>query len=225
MAGLGDYLKRHTDFTIVNVSYASSRNEVGVHARALASVVEYLGPEVTEINFVAHSLGNLVLRHYLGDQTDLATGKQPDARIKRIVMLAPPNNGAQIAERFRDYTVFKTVWGTSGLELANEWARLTPHLATPACEFGIIAGTRGTTSGNNPLLTGVDDFVVRLDETRLPGARDFLIVPALHGVIMDDPQVQTATLRFLWHGYFLSEEERKPIPLPAATPKDAECKP
>ena len=140
-------------------------------------------------------------------------------------MLAPPNNGAQIAERFRDYTVFQTVWGTSGLELANEWARLTPHLATPTCEFGIIAGTRGEKSGNNPLLTGVDDFVVRLEETRLPGARDFLIVPALHGVIMDDPQAQTATLRFLSHGYFLSKEERKPIPLSESTSRGEECQP
>ncbi len=216
MAGIGEYLQRHGEYTALNFSYASTRNELQQHADSLASVVAHLGPEVTEINFVAHSLGNLVIRHYLGDQTKLDQDQVPDPRIKRIVMLAPPNNGAAFARKFADNGIFQAIWGKSGGELANQWETLQPRLATPSSEFAIIAGGKGEAAGNNPLLAGDDDFVVSVEETRLPGAHDFIVVPALHGLIMDDPLVREYTLRFLWHGYLVSADERQPIPAAVA---------
>jgi pimeloyl-ACP methyl ester carboxylesterase len=213
MDGLADYLREQGEYTIVNVSYASTRNRLDQHAQSLASVIENLGPEVTEINFVAHSLGNLVIRHYLGDQNDAAAGKQVDPRINRIVMLAPPNNGTQFAEKFRDNKLFQAIWGKSGLQLAKSWPELEKRLATPRCEFGIIAGGRGEAAGRNPFLRGDDDFVVSVEETRLPGASDFAVLPALHSLIMDDPKTKEYVLRFFRHGYLVSAKQRDPIPI------------
>ena len=213
MSGLCDYLAERGDYTLVNVSYASTRNRLDQHARSLARIIENLGPEITEINFVGHSLGNLVIRHYLGDQTDPRECKEVDPRIKRIVMLAPPNNGAQFAERFQDNKFFQVIWGKSGVEIAKEWPELEKRLATPQNDFGIIAGGDGENSGNNPLLRGDDDFVVRVEETRLPGARDFIVLPAFHTVIMDNQKTREYVLRFLRNGYFVSPEQRNPIPI------------
>ena len=215
MSRLCDYLEEQGEYTVVNVSYASTRNRLDQHAHSLAQVIENLGPEITEINFVAHSLGNLVIRHYLGDQTDPAEGICVDPRIQRIVMLAPPNNGTQFAERFQDNKLFRAIWGKSGVELGKQWPELEKRLATPHNDFGIIAGGRGGTSGTNPLLRGDDDFVVSVEETRLPGARDFIVLPALHSLIMDDPKTKEYVLRFLRHGYFVSAEQRQPIPIDA----------
>ena len=209
--GMCDYLREQGDYLIVNVSYASTRERVERHARSLASVIDHLGPGVTEINFVAHSLGNLVVRHYLADQT--GADRQIDPRIKRIVMLAPPNNGSQFAVKFTDNKIFQTIWGVSGLQLAKDWQALEKRLATPTQEFGIIAGGRGKANGSNPILDGDDDFVVTIAETRLPGASDFVVLPVLHSLIMDDPTTREYTLRFLWHGYFVSPDERSPIPI------------
>jgi len=216
MSGLCDYLKEHGGYTPINVSYASTRNELHEHAHSLARVIENLGPGVTEINFVAHSLGNLVIRHYLGDQSQARKDQQIDPRIKRIVMLAPPNNGAQFAEKFQNNKLFQVIWGKSGLELAKHWPELQKRLATPQCEFGIIAGGHGEGSGRNPLLSGDDDFVVSVEETKLPGARDFIVLPALHGMIMDDAKTREYVLRFLKHGYFVSADKRHPLPREAA---------
>lgn len=216
MQEMCDYLHKHGDYTIVNFSYASTRDELDQHARSFASVMQHLGPEVTEINIVAHSLGNLVVRHYLGDQTKPKEGKRPDPRIKRIVMLAPPNNGAEFARKFAGNQLFQAIWGKSGVELANDWESLKQRLAVPACEFAIIAGGKGEPSGNNPLLTGDDDFVVSVEETRLPGATDFTMLPVLHSLIMDDPKVREYTLRFFWHGYLIAADQRQPIPLDPA---------
>jgi len=68
------------------------------------------------------------------------------------------------------------------------------------------------------MLEGNDDLVVTVEETRLPGATDFVILPVIHSFIMDDPRVQEYTLRFLEKGYFVSEEARHPIPVKTTTP-------
>ena len=133
---------------------------------------------------------------------------------KQTVMLAPPNNGSKLAERFRKNNIFRSFWGVSGIEIA-ELNKLEKHLASPP-SFGIIAGGRGTENGNNPLIPGDDDFVVSVDETRLPGARDFLVVPSLHSSIMSNQRVQECTLRFLQKGFFVDSGHRQPIPLEVA---------
>ena len=209
MAGMVSYLRESTELSVLNVSYASTRRKIGDHARSLAQVVKHLPAEVSEVNFVAHSMGNLVIRHLMRDLR-MNPGLLKEKRLGRFVMLAPPNRGAMLAKRFQDNPVFRVFWGTSGGEIAN-WKSLAPQLAIPACEFGIVAGGKGDAQGRNPLIAGDDDFVVAVDETFLPGASDFIVVPALHAVIMDSKHAQAATLRFLEHGYFMSGTERRPL--------------
>ncbi len=108
LGGLGDarvipenmakFLHDRGGYMAACVAYPSLFDDIGRHAQSLDSVVRNLDG-IAEINFVGHSMGNLVIRRYLGDQTDIATGKRPDPRIKRIVMLGPPNQGAELAEK------------------------------------------------------------------------------------------------------------------------------
>ena len=100
--------------------------------------------------------------------------------------------------------------GAVGQQLGRDWDKLEKKLATPHCQFGIIAGGKGT-EGFNPLLPGNDDGVVRVEETRLAGARDFAVAPVVHMFLKDDATVQEYTLRFLQKGHFISEEKRQPI--------------
>ncbi len=210
MKNLVQYLTDHSDYCVLNFSYASTRSSLAHDASYLAQVVNHL-EEVEEINFVAHSMGNLVVRHFLGDQQSAERGSGVDPRIRRFVMLAPPNNGAALAERFQDNPVFQLVFATGGEQFTKHWQQLQEHLITPPCEFGIIAGGSTDGSGSNPLLAGNDDLVVTVEETRLAGARDFVVVPARHTFIMDDAAAKQYTLQFLRHGYFISEERRQPI--------------
>ncbi len=210
MSEICDYLKRHSDYEVLNVSYASTRATLASHAAALARVIENL-EGVEQIDFVAHSLGNLVIRHYLGDQTDQASGHRPDPRINRIVMLGPPNNGADFAILFRDNKLFGLIYGKCGKQLATDWDRLQPRLATPQCEFGILAGGLGDGDGNNPLIDGDDDLIVSVAETRLPGASDFLVLPVMHRTLLSDSRVHEYMLRFLRHGHFISADQRQPL--------------
>jgi pimeloyl-ACP methyl ester carboxylesterase len=210
MAGMAEYLEREGGYQVFRVSYASTRGNMDAHAVGLAKVIENLHG-VDEINFVAHSLGNLVIRRYLAIHTDPLTGELPDPRIRRMVMLAPPNNGAELARIASRTGLFNVTAGASGTQLVDGWEDLRQGLATPGFEFGIIAGGAGKANGRNPLLTGDDDLVVTVEETKLPGAHDFLVLPPNHTWLMDDPQVRQSTLRFLQQGWFVSEAERKPL--------------
>jgi len=195
---------------VLLVSYASTRADIETHAQSLAKVVESLG-EAREINFVAHSLGNLVLRHYLADQTDEAHGRQPDPRIKRIVMLGPPNHGARLAVLLKGMPLFPQIVGPSGQQLAGEWEEVSRNLAIPNCEFGILAGGRGDDRGMNPWVSGDDDLIVRVEETQLIGARDFRVLPCYHRQLLGDAKVHEYAQRFLRQGWFESDEKRQPI--------------
>jgi pimeloyl-ACP methyl ester carboxylesterase len=217
MAKMADYLRKEGGYTVLRIGYPTTRGKIADHAQTLASVMQHL-EGVTEVNFVAHSLGNLVIRHYLADQTDPEHGLSPDPRIKRIVMIGAPNLGAQLAEKIVPIDFTKQVAGPSAWELAAGWAELAPHLATPACEFGVLSGGNGKDTGRNPLLDGDDDLVVSVESTRLPGARDFRMLPVYHTTMMNDTTVQKYTMEFIRHGYFESEATREPIMEVAARP-------
>ncbi|NLS93569.1 MAG: lipase [Planctomycetaceae bacterium] len=210
MAGLGKYLAKEGGYTWINVSYASTRDTIDAHGRALAEIVGQL-TEADEVSFVGHSLGNLVIRRWLAYRAE-ADPQEQGPPLGRIVMLAPPNQGAQIAEQFHNSELFQLVYGLSGSQLSRGWDEIERRLAIPPCPFGIIAGGRGEDGANNPLLAGDDDFVVTVEEARLAGAADFLVVPTLHTFFMDDKHVRECTLRFLQHGYFVSEQDRRTIP-------------
>ncbi len=208
MAGIGSYLAEEGKFTWINVTYASTRDTIDAHAGALADIVNQF-TEAEEINFVAHSMGNLVIRRYLANRAQAGPQEQGPP-LGRIVMLAPPNQGAQLAEKLHNNKLFQLIYGLSGSQLSGSWSEIERRLAVPSCPFGILAGGRGEGGMNNPVIEGDDDFVVTVDETRLAGAAGFLIVPELHTFFMDDPMVRECTLRFLQHGYFVSEQARSP---------------
>ncbi len=209
MGNMAQFLRTAGQYTVLNVTYPTTRGSIADHAQALAGIVKNLDG-IDTIHFVAHSLGNLVIRHYLGDQTDPAAGRAPDPRIGRIVMLGVPNHGARLAEVFGRSGVFELVLGKSAAEI-RDFRALEARFPTPPGEFAVIAGGRGGPQGYNPWLPGDNDLIVSVETTRLPGARDFAVLPVIHTLMMDDPTVQQYTQRFLESGYFISADRRQPI--------------
>lgn len=203
-------LRRNSDYTVLNVGYPSTRRDVAAHARVLGRILENLDG-IEEINFVAHSMGNIVIRHYLADQAALRPDGRVDPRLKRFVMLTPPNQGSLVALAVPENRVLESVTGETVRQLGQDWAKLEGKLATPGFEFGILAGGRGDTRGYNPLLPGDDDGTVSVAHTRLAGARDFVVLPLLHSSFMGNEKAIEYTLRFLQKGYFISATRRHPL--------------
>lgn len=223
MESLGRRLEADSRFAWINVNYASTRGTIDDHAATLAGVISQLDG-LDELHFVCHSLGNLVVRRYLHEASTQEPRWQTDPRIRRMVMLGPPNQGAKaaelIADLFEQNFWARVLTGPSAWQLAREWDDARQRLATPEFEFGILAGGHADLRGMNPLLPGDDDFVVRVVETQLVGACDFRLVDCRHGAMMRNPQIQKYTLHFLEHGCFTRADEQQPIPPRAAARAD-----
>jgi hypothetical protein len=166
---------------------------------------------ISEINFIAHSLGNLVVRHWIHDFTAAERTLPQGQNFGRMVMLAAPNRQPKLATLLVRGAVANFIAGPAAESMATGWEKLEPKLATPQFEFGVLAGGKGDNKGFNPLLPGDDDGVVTVESTRLLGARDFRLVPVLHSFFMNDKRVHEYAIRFFEHGHFETEESRQPI--------------
>ena len=172
MDALCRFLREQGGYQVFNVGYPSTRDDIAEHARSLRHIIENLDG-IEEINFVGHSMGNIVVRHYLGDMARqepwkqsanvAAADRRAAARFHRFVMLAPPNQGALLAEMFAESGLFKQIMGESGQQLGRDWPELEKRLATPPFEFGIIAGGKGNQKGYNPLLPGDNDGTISVE--------------------------------------------------------------
>jgi len=161
---------------------------------AAAQVADWIHADAgdRELYAVTHSMGGILLRH-LAD---------PRLRWRRIVMLAPPNQGSQVAQSFRQRPLFRWFYGPAGHELGER----PPSWPPPPAPFAVIAGTRHE-SWTNPTswvtrMGEPNDGTVAVSETQIDGMAAFTTVDATHTWIMNDPRVHRHVLEFLQTGRF-----------------------
>ena len=198
MTPLKKVLQKKCDCEIVCFSYASTRGKIGAHAAALREFLESL-PETWTLSFVGHSMGNIVIRHFIADLQDDQKHSELLSRCQRMVMLGPPNQGAAIARQLSSLGMFELIAGKGAMELGPDWDGFSESLATPPFPFSIVAGEVENKAIQNPLLDNASDFVVEVDEARLEGSESFVVVPALHSFLMKDTYVQEFVADFLCH--------------------------
>ena len=189
--------------TVVPFEYPSTRISLQQSAEYLQSVIESLG-SISSIDFVAHSLGGLVVRTLLKDFSD--------PRLHSLVMLGTPNYGAELADMLHRTKLFSLVFGPAGQQLVTGGSATIGQLPVPSIPFAVVAGGKGTAEGYNPLLPGDDDGTVTVNSTRLSGAVDFLQVPRIHTFLTADPEVIAAVCCFLREGRFNPAKPAQPIP-------------
>lgn len=183
LAGMDEALRSEGHETI-RLDYASTREGIDSHAASVQEVLRHL-PADSRVSFVTHSLGGIIAR------TVLADGWPAHLRAHRLVMLAPPSTSARLATRL-DSAPFHLLMGPSARQLARG-----VEVPAPSIPFAIIAGSLRDGRGINPLLSGDDDGIVRVEETRLVGCAEHRVVPSLHTTIMNHPEARAITVRFL----------------------------
>lgn len=179
----------------VAMDYPSTQVSIPEAAEYLHSVLSSLDG-VETIDIITHSMGGLVVRAYLAEHA-------PDPRIRRMVMIATPNQGAEMADLLKRNWMYRGLFGPSGQQLSKQG--LIPTLPAPPFEFAVIAGARGTPTGWNRLIPGDDDGTVTVESTQLAGAADFATFPTLHTFLIGEPEVVDMTRRFLREGRLRSE--------------------
>lgn len=208
MKSLADYLTKKEGCQVFRMGYPSLRAGVDRHAQQLDQVMRSLAG-IQRVHFVAHSLGNLVIRRWMHLNRDAVTDEPRDSRVGRFVMIGPPNNRPSLARVLGPLDAGNLIAGQSARDLNADWDQLAEKMVTPSCDFGILAGGKSDEAGWNPLIPGDDDTTVGVDETKLPGAIDFRVLQVAHRSMPTDPTIHALTWKFLQTGRFGTESERQ----------------
>lgn len=167
-------------YQVVNWGYRTLWRSTEEHVQQLLRTVRGLQNDanVQSISFVTHSMGGILARcalHYGNAR-----------KIKRIVMLAPPNSGSQLTR----ISLGPFSWCCPTIADLSESPDSLPNRLTNHrdVEFGVIAALR--------------DFVVPLENTRLPNQRDHCVIPTTHFQLPNNEAAVNQVLHFLSVGSF-----------------------
>jgi pimeloyl-ACP methyl ester carboxylesterase len=198
MAGVA-YALRKAGYNTLSISYPSRSHKI-------AELSDFIAVELNKnhvwkgsgkIHFVTHSMGGLVTRQYLEDYKKAI----PQERLGRIVMLAPPLGGSEVADFLENFPPYKWMFGAAGLELTTANQR-KKHF-TPYYDVGIIAGTTGWPYLiASAFMPARHDGRVSVESTKWRGMKDHLTTAATHSFISWKPFVHKHIIHFINEGEF-----------------------
>lgn len=186
-------------YVVHNIGYASTR-------LPLSAIVDHVHAALSEparaaaiaaaprIHFIGYSLGGLVVRAYLN--------RHRPARLGRVVLLAAPNQGSQVADALKRLPPYHWIAGPAGQELGTDRTAIAGLFAPLDCEVGVLAGDVSIDPFGSLVLPRPHDGKVSVESTRLPDMTDHRVVHASHTFFPSNPEVMRETLGFLETGRF-----------------------
>jgi pimeloyl-ACP methyl ester carboxylesterase len=189
-----------TGFSVANIDYPSRDYPIEELApMAIGDGVDQCNTNTatTAVHFVTHSLGGILVRVYLAENSIPNLG--------RVVMLAPPNQGSSAVDEMVRIPGFDWLNGPAGYQLGKGPESVPLSLGPPQFEFAVVAGDRTIDPITSAVLENPDDGRVSVSDTKLEGMRDFVVVHVSHAMIMQDRQVFRLVRNFLIHGSFSPE--------------------
>jgi pimeloyl-ACP methyl ester carboxylesterase len=181
-------------YQVLNMGYPSTKKRITEIASVIfdemnqiSSISEY------KIHFVAYSMGCLVVRELLA--------KHPINNVGNIVMIAPPNQGSEVADFLENNFLYKHFYGPAGMELTTHFARLNPFPRVQH-RFGVIAGNVCLDPISYFILPKDNDGKVTIESTKLEGMSDHIVLPCSHTFIIINKVVIEQVKYFLRNGQF-----------------------
>jgi len=150
------------------------------------------------ISFVTHSMGALVVRSIYKHIDSLAGFPI----IKRIVMIAPPNNGTQVADFYYKYRFFRYFLGPNIRNMTTDSIFGAVKYPIPTCEVGLITASFGGSKTLNVLLDADNDGLVAPKHSKLGVEKDSVYVKTWHVGLLFDKRVIRYVISFLKWGEF-----------------------
>lgn len=181
---------RRRGYRVINWHYRSALGTIAEHAEAFARDVVPRIEQADRVHFVTHSLGGIIIRQFL------ATNTLPN--LGRVVMLAPPNGGSEVADVLQQTCLSRAVVPLR--ELGTAAMSVLPGVTYPV---GVIAGSRSHIPLFSRWMDHVpNDGVVAVERTKLAGMTDFIVLHRTHTMLPWSRDALAQVFRFLEEGRF-----------------------
>lgn len=186
MRGLERFLRGH-GFNVLNLDYPSTQ-------LPLEDIVTHVHPQIVAfaagdapVHFVGYSMGGLVTRAYLM--------RYPLPQLGRVMLLATPNHGSEIADLLKPSRLYRRVYGPAGQQLGTDGN--TALFGPVTYPLGILAGNRSIDPLCWLLLPKPNDGKVSVAATKLDEMAMHRVVPVGHTLFPSNRLVWRETLAFL----------------------------
>ena len=183
-------------FVTLNLDYASRRKALEGLAEDIDPAIQRFADRIDgSVHFVCHSMGGLLARVYIA--------RHRPKHLGRVVMLGTPNSGSEIAERLKNFGVYRAFFGPAGQQLGTRRDAAIEALFPPVdYPVGIIAGNRSIYPIASRFLPRPHDGRVSIANTKLEGMADHVVVAASHPWLVRNSVAIAQTIAFLREGKF-----------------------
>ncbi|MBI2785456.1 MAG: alpha/beta hydrolase [Legionella longbeachae] len=188
---LKNYLKRH-GYQVYSYSYPSPKYSIQEHGFYLNQfIIDLLikNPGI-KIHFITHSLGGIISREALSKLS-----KKQLKYVGCLIMLAPPNQGSELAKLSLKILPIISSTIKPMAELSSEQTSYVHQVPIPKVKIGIIAGRY--------------DAKVPPKSARLQGQEEPMIVNSNHTFIMNNEEAKRLIMSFLEKGSFVSTRKHQ----------------
>lgn len=192
-------------YSVENIMYPSRSHPIEVLAEdAIGRGLEQCrGEGAGKIHFITHSLGGILLRYYLTENTIDELG--------RVVMLGPPNQGSELVDGLRPIPGFGFIGGPAGVALGTGEGSIIAGLGPVDFDLGVIAGSTNINPLEFLFIPGPSDSIVSIESTKVQGMNEHKVLPVTHTFMMRNNEVIEQAIHYLKTGSFIKEpldEER-----------------
>ena len=192
-------------YSVENIKYPSRSHPID------ALAVDSIGRGLTqcrskgsgEIHFITHSLGGILLRYYLSQNTIPELG--------RVVMLGPPNQGSEIVDGLLPLPGFGFIGGPAGVALGTGEGSIIDSLGPVEFDLGVIAGSTNINPLEFLFIAGPSDSIVSIESTKVRGMNAHMVLPVTHTFMMRNNEVIEQAIHYLKTGSFISESMNEEV--------------
>lgn len=186
-------------YDVINLDYQSTKHKL---EKLIDLINEDISEKLTEdkpAHFIGYSMGGLLVCGILS--------KHRPENLGRVIQLASPNDGSEVADFLKDNFLYKAVYGPAGQQLTTNNNSTEKMLGKVDYELGVIAGNSTIDPISSYIIGGDDDGKVSIKSTKVKGMKDHVVVSASHTFFPSNKDVHKQTLYFLKNGTFNKEQE------------------
>ena len=181
-------------YKVSNIGYPSRKYPIEELAQRVRQQILQVSDDQDILHIVAHSLGGILIR-YIQKQ-------EPLENLGKVIMLAPPNQGSEVVDKFGKWKLFRWINGPAGSQLGTDEDGFLKSLGNVDFELGLLTGDRSINLILSCMIPGKDDGKVSVENAKVEGMDDFMVLHTAHPFIMKNMNAIQQTIHFLQSGQF-----------------------